>query len=371
MAGSKGLFVRQQNTGTAEAPVWVATTPVEARRALGGLFIQNAPGIPRSGLVSPPDTVVTGTAGMSYALAGVNAVVNRTTDEGVYDFAFTGTTTVATTVAPGADSRYDLIWVKQNDIEKGDPDNLVYLGVTQGTASSSPARPTGSVPSGALVVGEARIYAGTTATQDAPNTIAQVFPYTAAAGAPIKVRSLADRDTITAPRMGQQVIRMDRDNFIQTYTGVGTSGWQYLDAPRRTYLTINGTNVTNVTGASSRVVANLPTDIKTYARRMTVGGFGTMISAAVSSGVKTVYISVSLLQSSVTGSQGRTAFAWSSPGAYLISSALHPARNILVGASANPLARVWVEDTGGAQTTTLSIDPSFTEFYVEEIPEAD
>lgn len=374
MAGSKGLFVRQHNTGTLEAPVWVATTPVEARRALGGMFVQNSPGVPRTGLLDPPDTVVTATAGMSYTLSAVHPVVHRTAGEGVYEYSFQGTTTVATAVAPGTDSRWDLIWAKQNDTEKGDPDNLVYFGVTNGAPSAVPSKPTASIPDGALVLAEARIYAGTTATQSAPNTLAQTFPYAALNGTPVKVRSKADRDTITAPRVGMEVIRMDRDNFVQTYTGNtagGASGWEYLGLPKRTYITVNGTTMTNTAGAVSRLIATVSTAPKPYARRMTLGGSAAMVAGAVSSGNKTVYLALSFLQSTVTNAQARTAFAWVSPGSYLISSGLRPARDILVGANANPMGRIWVDDVGGSASTTMSIDPSFTEFYVDEIPEKD
>jgi hypothetical protein len=364
MAGSKGLFVRQNGA--------VGTTPLEGRRAIGGMFVRNSATAPRSGLLNPPDVVVSATPGWSYSLAPINPAINRTADEGLYVFSFEGTTTVATDPSPGADSRWDLIYVKHNDMEKGDADNLPVLGVVKGTPSSSPSKPTGSLPGGALVLAEARIYAGSTSTQDALNTLTQVFPYTALSGAPLKVRDKADRDTITTPKLGQRVIRLDRDNFVQTYTGVGTSGWEYKDAPKRTYYAVNGTNFTNTTGTTSRVVATAVTATKPYARRMTLGGQGTMINAALSGGArKTVYLALSFLVSQIADVQARTAFAWGDPGAYLISTALRPARDVLIGANVNPLGRVWVEDVSGTGSSTLSIDPSFNEYWFEEIPEAD
>jgi len=364
MAGSRGLFVRQNGT--------LGTTPLEARRALAGMLIRNSATAPRSGLIAPPDTVVQSTPGWSYSIVPINPVINRTADEGAYVFSFEGTTTVTTDPAPGTDSRWDLIYVKQNDTEKGDPDNLPVLGVVKGTPAASPSKPTSSVPSGALVLAEARIYAGSTSTQHASNTLAQVFPYTGLVGSAIKVRSKADRDLITTPKVGQQVIRMDRDNHVQTYTGVGTSGWEYIGKPKRTYLAVNGVTFTNTVGSTSRLVATFPNVTKSYPRRMSMFGQATMINQALTGGArKTCYVAMSFLVSSVTDAQSRTAFAWGDPGAYLISTALRPVRDVLVGTDAQPLARIWIDEVSGSGTTTMSVDPSFNEYYIEEIPEAD
>jgi len=364
MAGSRGLFVRQNGA--------LGTTPLEARRALAGMLIRNSATAPRSGLIAPPDTVVQATPGWSYSIVPINPVVNRTTDEGAYVFSFEGTTTVTTDPAPGTDSRWDLIYVKQNDIEKGDPDNLPILGVVKGTPAASPSKPTSSVPDGALVLAEARIYSGSTSTQHASNTLAQVFPYTGLAGTPIKVRSKADRDLIAVPRVGQQVIRMDRDNHVQTYTGSGVSGWEYIGKPKRTYMVVNGTNFTNTAGTTSRLVATYENVTKPYARRMSMFGQSTVVGPALTGGTrKTIYVAMSFRVSSVEEAQSRTAFAWGDPGATLISSSLNPIRDYLIGSNVTPVARIWIQDVSGTGSTTMSVDPSFNEYYLEEIPEAD
>lgn len=361
MSGSKGLFVRQNGA--------VGTTPVEGRRALAGLFYRNSATTPRSGLLNPPNTVVSATAGWSYSVVPINPIISRTADEGVYDFTFEGTTTVSTTVAPGADSRWDLIYVKHNDIEKSDADNLPVLGVVQGTASASPSKPTGSLPSGALVLAEARIYAGSTSTQDALNSLTQVFPYQAVAGTPLKVRNLADRNTITQPYLGMQVIRMDRDNHVQTYTGVGTSGWEWTSKPTRVYWdeTISGT----ATSASSRLLDTMPDDYKSYARRVSLGGQMTMTCGAIGSGSKSVYLSVSVNSATAAGAQSRSAFSWVAPGAYLQTQPIAQSNNILLGSGINVLFRVWIEDLGGSVTTTPSVSDTLTNLWYEWLPEAD
>ncbi|PKU90767.1 hypothetical protein CQR46_0963 [Bifidobacterium pseudolongum subsp. globosum] len=59
------------------------------------------------------------------------------------------------TVAAGNPSlpRIDLIWIEAHDLDKGDSDNHVVLGVTQGDAASDPDLPLDKVPHRALVLG--------------------------------------------------------------------------------------------------------------------------------------------------------------------------------------------------------------------------
>lgn len=183
MTARRGLFVR--NVGT------VATTPVEARLALAGLIAEVSPGVPRSGLLAQPDkNVVKGnpsTSPPSYDVSACNPVINRAVNDGVYNFTMTGTTNVPTTVAPSSGSRIDLIWVKQNDTEKGDADNQAVLGVTQGQPAPSPTRPTASVPEGALVIASAVVSAGATATNGSGWVITQEWQHTWARQAPARI----------------------------------------------------------------------------------------------------------------------------------------------------------------------------------------
>lgn len=191
----------------------VGTTPKEHRLAIAGQYAENAPGVPRSGLlVQAATNVVTPTAAtgtLTYSVAPLAAVIARTVGEGVYTPTTTGATTVNTGAAPASGSRWDLIWIKQNDQEKGDADNQAVLGVTQGTAAATPARPTGSVPAGGMVLAEARIFSGTASTTASPNTVTQVVAMTAARGAAIPLRDATDRATITAPYPGMPSIRLD------------------------------------------------------------------------------------------------------------------------------------------------------------------
>lgn len=202
MAVNRGLWV-PINTGN------IGTTEVEARLAMAGMFESNTGVNPRSGLLNPPTTtVVTGKAGaMAYDIAALpGVVINRATGEGAYQFSTTGVTTVGTIAAPVANSRIDVIWIKQNDQSKaGDTNNLAMAGVTNGTAAASPVAP--SIPAGAMELARATVTS--TTTQTSTVSITQTWRYTALMGCPIITRSAAERAEITAPRVGQRVIALD------------------------------------------------------------------------------------------------------------------------------------------------------------------
>lgn len=203
----------------------VGTTTLEHRLQQAGLYAENAPGVPRSGVLSQSNAVlVSGKADMSYDIGPCALVISRTASEGVYTPTLTGVTNVPTTAAPSSGSRWDLVWVKQNDMAKGDAGNLAVRGVTQGAASGSPSKPYGSVPAGALVLAEVEVFALITATTSA--SITQVWRHTVARGAPIPVRSQAEQDEIT-PGNGTRIRRLDLKfdavwNGTRWVGGVGT-----------------------------------------------------------------------------------------------------------------------------------------------------
>lgn len=188
----------------------LGVTTLEHRLQLAGQYAENAPGMPRSGvLAQATDLLVVGKPTMSYDIGPAPLVISRTAGEGVYTPTLTGTTNVGTDSAPGSGSRWDLIWVKQNDMAKGDADNLAIVGVTKGVSDAVPSKPYGTVPAGASILAEAQIFATTTGTSGGSNTITQVWRHTATRGAPITVRNAAERGEITAPAQGQIINRLD------------------------------------------------------------------------------------------------------------------------------------------------------------------
>lgn len=168
---------------------------IDERRTTLGLFARNADGSARVGVLPAHlNPIVTGRASMGYDIAAFNAVTARTA-AGAEQIANDGSVTIATTAAPGANSRIDVIWVRSQFVILGDANNDVVFGVTQGTAAFSPTKP--AIPAGALELATATILS--TATTTATAVITQTYQYTAAAGGVVLVRSDAERNAWAAP----------------------------------------------------------------------------------------------------------------------------------------------------------------------------
>lgn len=146
------------------------TTPLALRLALAALF-------PQSGILS--GLSVKGSSSLAYSVAQGVAVCTR----GAGDGSALATVAAGSTPAVAANGtgypRIDAVWVTAHDRDQGDPDNHVALGVTQGTAAASPARP--SVPTYATVLAYMRLPAGATTTAQA--TVEARGRYAVAAGA--------------------------------------------------------------------------------------------------------------------------------------------------------------------------------------------
>ena len=210
MTINRGLWV-PINTGN------VGTTEVEARLADAALFESNNGTDARSGLLTPATTtVVTGTANMGFNVASVEPVITRVAGEGVYRFSTTGVTNVPNVAAPTANSRIDVVYIKQNDQSKGDANNLAVAGVVNGVVAASPVAP--AIPTGAHELARATITANMVATNTA--AITQTWRYAALAGEPIPVRNTTERAEITAPRLGQRLRRLDYGTeFVEVWDG--------------------------------------------------------------------------------------------------------------------------------------------------------
>ncbi|WVX87940.1 minor tail protein [Arthrobacter phage Snek] len=354
MTVNRGLFIR--NNGS------VGTTPIEGRLALAALVWENSPGNPRSGLLDQKTaTVVSGTATMSYNVAPINPVINRAAGEGVYIFTLTGTTNVVTSAAPATGSRYDLIYVKQNDPDKGDPDNNAVVDVIQGTAAASPTKPYANLPAGAYVLAEALVGPNVTGTNAAGVTITQVWKYTAMRGAPLTVRNKTERDEITGAA-GMAITRLDCDNWRQEHDGTGWKfvGWRRNDVAPTWFLTA---------GSASRQVA-LINSVKPYARKVRVFGRLTVYCPAIASGAEEINIAVSAGVSQVGSAQSKFRLNWNPSFDDCNQTASLAAEDIQIGAGADAVARLWIEVVSGA----VSLSPSggtYGDLYFDYIPDND
>lgn len=182
MAGRRGLFVRKDGSA--------GTSPQGARLALAGLVTPSGDLGVIPGVFS--GCIVSGNSDWTYTVSAGHFQTTRGASDGVAVAANDGATlTSAVATAPATGSRWDLIWIRQRDIDNGDADSTVVVGVTSGTSGGSPTKPYGSVPAGALVLAEAQVAAGATQTAHANVTIAQVAARVAARGGIISLPNSA------------------------------------------------------------------------------------------------------------------------------------------------------------------------------------
>lgn len=167
----------------------------DTRRVIAGLMAKNADGTPRAGILpGAAPVLVTGTAGMTYNV-GMFAAATVRVAGGVELVANDASTAIATTAAPSANSRIDVIWVKAQFIQHADAANTAVLGVTQGAAAAIPTKPV--IPAGAMELATAEILSTTTATSTA--VISQTAPFTAAAGGLVPFRNATEMNAWAAP----------------------------------------------------------------------------------------------------------------------------------------------------------------------------
>lgn len=160
----------------------------DTRLLVAAMVESDTTGKPRAGVLpSHYNPLVTGTTGMAYSVAAFSAVTARA-GMGAELVANDGAATVATTAAPGANSRIDVIWVRSLFTTTGDAATDPVFGVTQGVAAASPSKP--SIPAGALELATAVVLSTTTQTSTA--VITQTYPYTAMRGGVVPVRNSAE-----------------------------------------------------------------------------------------------------------------------------------------------------------------------------------
>lgn len=213
-------------------------TVADERLILSGLIAKNADGTPRVG-VFPAGTapLVTGRASMAYDIAPFKAATSRT-GTGVELLANDALTTVATTAAPGANSRIDVIWVRPQFTTNADPSNVPVFGVTQGSAAGIPSKP--AIPAGALELATAEILSTTTTTSTA--VITQTAPLTAAAGGIVPVRNATELAAFVASDG-----TLARDLMSNTIHQRVAGAWSVLLRPLAPYAaTITGLTLAQV-----------------------------------------------------------------------------------------------------------------------------
>lgn len=159
MAGLRGLFVQRDGSNN-------GTTPKGARLALAGLLARSTSGTVQPGvLVDGMGPVVSGTGAMSYSVRACTIVTKSSDANGPVVSSNDAAVSVATTDAPGSNSRIDAVYAMQ-DLVSADggsgTSNDFTFGVVQGTVAAVPTAP--AIPSGATRLANVTVTAGVTTT---------------------------------------------------------------------------------------------------------------------------------------------------------------------------------------------------------------
>ena len=199
----------------------------DTRRIVAGMVCRNVGGAPRVGVL-PAHTgaLVAGLASMAYSVGVFNGVTSRAAP-GAEFIVNDGATTVATTPAPAANSRIDVIWVKASFLLNADGTNMPVFGVTQGTAASIPTKP--AIPAGALELATAEILSTYTTTATA--VITQSYQMTAMSGGSVNFRNQTDQDGFAAAD-GQRGFRLDTGQAVIRRSGA----WALADGTDAAWL---------------------------------------------------------------------------------------------------------------------------------------
>lgn len=138
---------------------------------------------------------VTG-SGLAYNVAAGMAICSKGASDGMSEAWWAGGSTANVSANSSSNPRIDAVWITSHDATQGDADNLVAVGVTQGTPAASPTVPT--IPIYATLVAAMLVPAGATSTSAASVSAlgAQAVPYGASLG--ILVDQVDTTNTATA-----------------------------------------------------------------------------------------------------------------------------------------------------------------------------
>ncbi|MGN0056480.1 MAG: hypothetical protein ACI360_08605 [Atopobiaceae bacterium] len=133
------------------------TSPADMRAIIAALM-------PTTGIVTGL-TVSRESNSLCYWVDSGVAVCSKGAGYGKVLAAWSGGSTPAVSANTAGNPRVDAIWIDAHDPDQGDKDNLVTLGVTEGTAAVSPTAP--AIPTYATLLGHMTLPAGATSTAQA------------------------------------------------------------------------------------------------------------------------------------------------------------------------------------------------------------
>lgn len=202
---------------------------LDARRDMSGLFVcDNTTMMPIAGILDrSQDNLVTGNSGsMSVTVHPFNAVLNR---YGALLIQNDGDMKVSLSAAPSANSRIDVVYLKQNEKRSpmSDSSDVPEFGVANGVVSATPVAP--SVPAGALALAQVLLPAGASNTAAAGVVITQTYIGAAMKGDMLQVQTSAQRDAMTMVPEGT-LLHNVADDCDYVRKGDKWRGW---NMPRR------------------------------------------------------------------------------------------------------------------------------------------
>lgn len=151
----------------------VGTTAAELRKIIESKWAS-------TGIVA--GLAVRGNSNLTYNVAAGMAVCSKGASDGFTEAWWPGGATPAVAANTASNPRLDAVWITAHDATQGDSDNLVTLGVTQGTAAATPVAPT--IPTYATLLALMLVPAGATKASAASVSAlgAHTVPYGASLG---------------------------------------------------------------------------------------------------------------------------------------------------------------------------------------------
>lgn len=196
-----------------------AATFLDARKDMSNLFACDTSLEPHPGLLTvggssaASGNVVVGMSNrMAVTVRPFQAVLNRL---GALLIMNDGDVTVPLQAAPSANSRIDVVYVKQRERRApiSDSEDGPIIGVVTGTANLTPVAP--KVPDGAVALAQVKVPSGVTNTAASGVVITQVYPFAATRGEELRFRTKGDMYAFAALDGTKAVTLSDNAHYVR------------------------------------------------------------------------------------------------------------------------------------------------------------
>lgn len=196
-----------------------AATFLDARKDMSNLFACDTSLEPHPGLLTvgggsaANGNVVVGMSNrMAVTVRPFQAVLNRL---GALLIMNDGDVVVSLQAAPSANSRIDVVYVKQREKRApiSDSEDGPIIGVVTGTANLTPTAP--QVPDGAVALAHVKVPSGVTNTTAGGVVITQVYPFAATRGEELRFRTREDMNGFAALDGTKAVTLSDKVHYVR------------------------------------------------------------------------------------------------------------------------------------------------------------